>query len=95
LPPELFTKPLLLKRGIIFYECVMLKEAIISVFGSEAKLAESQHPASVATCVVPRDRFSEAAKGDEEGLRPLAAEWAADETALGRGTGFLPVTGGE
>ena len=67
----------------------MLKEAIISVFGSEAKLAESRHPASVTTCVVPRDRFSEAAKVMKKAYALLAAEWAADETALGRGYGIF------
>jgi Ni,Fe-hydrogenase III large subunit/Ni,Fe-hydrogenase III component G len=67
----------------------MLKEAIISVFGSEAKLAEGQYPASVTSYIVRRERFAEAAKVMKKAYALLAAEWAADETALGRGYGVF------
>jgi len=40
----------------------ILKDAIIAAFGDEACFDGSQHPASVVSCVVGRDRFAEAAK---------------------------------
>jgi len=67
----------------------MLKEALISVFGSEARFDESQHPASVTACIVPRDKFAEAAKVMKKSYALLAAEWATDETAFGRGHGIF------
>ena len=67
----------------------MLKEAILSVFGSEARLCEGQHPASVTLCIVPRDRFAEAAKVMKKAYALLAAEWATDETAFRRGYGVF------
>ncbi len=66
----------------------MLKEAIISAFGDEARFESSQRPSSVASCVVQRDRFAEAAKVMKKAYALLAAEWAADETAFGRGFGI-------
>jgi len=67
----------------------MLKEALISLFGSEARFDKGQHPASVTACVVPRDRFSEAAKVMKKSYALLAAQWATDETAFGRGYGVF------
>lgn len=67
----------------------MLKEALISVFSSEARFDESQHSASVTACVVPRDRFSEAAKVMKKSYALLAAEWATDETAFNRDYGVF------
>src|SRR5512134_755458 len=67
----------------------LLRDAIVQAFGEHARFDGSQHPASVANCVVPRDRFSEAAKVMKKAYALLAAEWAADETALGRGYGVF------
>ena len=63
----------------------ILKDAIIAAFGDEACFDGSQHPASVVSCVVGRDRFAEAAKVMKKAYALLAAEWATDETAFGRG----------
>ncbi|MBI5640002.1 MAG: NADH-quinone oxidoreductase subunit C [Nitrospirae bacterium] len=67
----------------------MLRDAIISAFGERARFDSSQHPAGVSSCLVPRDSFSEAAKVMKKSYALLAAEWATDETAFGRGFGIF------
>jgi Ni,Fe-hydrogenase III large subunit/Ni,Fe-hydrogenase III component G len=67
----------------------MLKDALILAFGDEVRFDPAAYPASVAACAVPRDRFSEAAKVMKKAYALLAAEWAADETELGRGYGVF------
>ena len=66
-----------------------LRDAIIQAFGEHARFDGGQRPASVSACVVPRDRFGEAAKVMKKAYALLAAEWASDETALGRGYGVF------
>jgi Ni,Fe-hydrogenase III large subunit/Ni,Fe-hydrogenase III component G len=65
-----------------------LKQTILSIFGSDAKEDEGQHPSAVASLIVPRERFAEAAKVLKKGYALLAAEWATDETAFNRGFGI-------
>ena len=65
-----------------------LKEIIRSAFGADAKEDEGQHPSAVASLIVPRDRFAEAARALKKGYALLAAEWATDETAFNRGFGI-------
>ena len=66
-----------------------LKDAIMSVFGPDAKDDAGQCPSSVPTLIVPRERFAEAAKILKKGYALLAAEWATDETPYGRGFGVF------
>jgi Ni,Fe-hydrogenase III large subunit/Ni,Fe-hydrogenase III component G len=65
-----------------------LAEIIRSTFGADAELLEGQKPASVAAFLVPRERFAEAARALKKEYALLAAEWAADETPMGRGFGI-------
>ncbi|MBI4688531.1 MAG: NADH-quinone oxidoreductase subunit C [Nitrospirae bacterium] len=59
----------------------MLKDAIISELGSDAKFLDNyQHPLSVVFCSVPKARFLDAAKAMKKSYAFLAAEWAAEET---------------
>src|SRR5512143_3280570 len=66
-----------------------LKETILSIFGADAKQDEGQHPSSVATVLVPKERFAEAAKALKKEYALLAAEWATDESPFGRGFGIF------
>ncbi len=65
-----------------------LKETILSTFGADAKQDEGQHPSSVVSLLVPRERFAEAARVLKKEYALLAAEWATDETPFGRGFGI-------
>ncbi|MBI5213341.1 MAG: NADH-quinone oxidoreductase subunit C [Nitrospirae bacterium] len=59
----------------------MLKDAIISALGADAKFRDDyQRPTSVAFCTVPKDKFTEAAKAMKKSYAFLAAEWATEET---------------
>ncbi len=62
-----------------------LRDALFSAFGDVLQTDPAQHPASVTTCIVPRDRFGEAAKVMKKAYALLAAEWAVDETVFGDG----------
>ena len=66
-----------------------LKETILSTFGADARQDEGQHPSSVATVLVPRERFAEAAKVLKKEYALLAAEWVTDESPFGRGFGIF------
>src|SRR5512139_1511522 len=65
-----------------------LTETLLSSMGAEAKEVEGQYPSSIATVLVPRERFAEAAKALKKEYGLLAAEWAADETLFNRGFGI-------
>jgi Ni,Fe-hydrogenase III large subunit/Ni,Fe-hydrogenase III component G len=65
-----------------------LKETIESTFGTDAKEIEGHYPSSIATFLVPRKRFVEAAKALKKEYGLLAAEWATDETLFERGFGI-------
>jgi Ni,Fe-hydrogenase III large subunit/Ni,Fe-hydrogenase III component G len=67
----------------------ILKGAITSVFGEDVQLDSGQHPSSVTACTLPRNRFAEAARVMKKAYALLAAEWATDETAFGRGFGVF------
>ena len=67
----------------------MLRDALMQAFGEHARFDDGPHPSPVAACVVPRDRFGEAAKVMKKAYALLAAEWAADETPFGRGYGVF------
>jgi len=66
-----------------------LRDVITSIFGSDAKKDEGQHPFSVLTYILPRDKFADAAKALKKAYALLAAEWATDETPFGRGFGVF------
>lgn len=66
-----------------------LKEIIQSAFGPDAKPDGSQLPSNVPAFILPRERFAEAAKALKKEYALLAAEWATDETAFGRGFGIF------
>jgi len=65
----------------------VLIDALTAEFGDVVQFKKNQYPASVTCCVVPRDKFAEAAGVLKKAYALLAAEWAADETLLGRGFG--------
>ncbi|MEW6218035.1 MAG: NADH-quinone oxidoreductase subunit C [Thermodesulfobacteriota bacterium] len=66
----------------------LLHDAIATALDAEIRLDPSQHPASVLLCQVPREKFVEAARLLKKAYALLAAEWATDETAFGRGYGI-------
>ena len=64
----------------------ILKDAISAQLGGEVQFIEGyQHPARTVYCSVPREKFVDAAKAMKKAYALLVAEWAADETPLGRG----------
>ncbi len=63
----------------------ILQNSLTAAFGTDVKFDESQCPSSVTSCVVPREKFAEAAKIMKKAYALLAAEWATDETLFGRG----------
>ncbi|MHB8844230.1 MAG: hydrogenase large subunit [Nitrospirota bacterium] len=65
-----------------------LKDIVSATLGEDATEVEGQCPSSVATFLVPRKRFAEAAKALKKGYALLAGEWATDETPFGRGFGI-------
>jgi len=65
-----------------------LKDVIKTTFNADAKEEGGIFPSSVASFIVPRERFAEAAKVLKKEYALLAAEWATDETAFGRGFGI-------
>jgi Ni,Fe-hydrogenase III large subunit/Ni,Fe-hydrogenase III component G len=64
---------------------IRLKNLVMNVLGADAKEEESFAPSTVISLVVPRKRFAEAARSLKKEYALLAAEWATDETAYGRG----------
>ena len=67
---------------------IRLKNLIMNLLGSDAREDENLAPSTVMAVVVPRHRFSEAAKVLKKEYALLAAEWASDETPFGRGYGI-------
>ncbi|TAN38353.1 MAG: hypothetical protein EPN25_13950 [Nitrospirae bacterium] len=63
----------------------MLSEALREAFPEELQFDHRQHPSRVICCLLPRERFAEAAKVLKKKYALLAAEWASDETLLGKG----------
>lgn len=68
----------------------MLKDAITSQLGENVSFAVGyQQPARVVFCIVPQEKFVDAAKAMKKVYALLAAEWATDETPFGRGYGIF------
>ncbi|KAF0220517.1 MAG: hypothetical protein FD174_1171 [Geobacteraceae bacterium] len=65
-----------------------LREKMTAQFGTAAGPVEGLFPADVPLFHVPRVQFSEAAWVMKEAGARLVAEWASDETLLGRGFGI-------
>ena len=63
----------------------ILTDALVSILGTAARFETRQYPSSVVSCIVPRDRFADAAKALKKVYALLAAEWATDETPFGGG----------
>jgi Ni,Fe-hydrogenase III large subunit/Ni,Fe-hydrogenase III component G len=64
-----------------------LKDAISSALGADVVFREDVCPSSVVSCLVPREKFVEAARSLKKAFALLAAEWATDESPFGRGFG--------
>ncbi len=67
---------------------IRLKNLIMNLFRPEATDDDTLAPSSVMALAIPRSRFAEAAKALKREYALLAAEWATDETAYGRGFGI-------
>jgi len=65
----------------------ILKNAIVSALGTDVEFDERNYPASVDFCTVPRGKFIDTARAMKKVHALLVAEWAADESLLGRGFG--------
>ena len=63
----------------------ILTDALVSVLGTAARFEKRQYPSPVVSCIVPRERFIDAAKALKKVYALLAAEWATDETPFGGG----------
>lgn len=64
-----------------------LLRLLTAAFGNEIRAERSQFPASVFACTLPSERFADAAGEMKRAHALLVAEWAADESAFGRGYG--------
>ncbi|HEY5998197.1 MAG TPA: NADH-quinone oxidoreductase subunit C [bacterium] len=64
-----------------------LLHSLAEALGADVAADASLRPASVAGCAVPRARFAEAGAVLKDAHAMLVAEWAADESAFGRGFG--------
>jgi Ni,Fe-hydrogenase III large subunit/Ni,Fe-hydrogenase III component G len=62
-------------------------KVLADAFGAEVRADANQRPAAVAACTLPRERFAEAGAALKAAHAMLVAEWAADESAFGRGFG--------
>ncbi len=61
-----------------------LRETITTHFGADAVPVAVLSPAAVPEFLIPLERFEEAASVLKKGGARLAAQWAVDETSLGR-----------
>jgi Ni,Fe-hydrogenase III large subunit/Ni,Fe-hydrogenase III component G len=61
----------------------LLKAAL----GDKLRVDARQLPVSVVACILPRERFADAAREMKQAHALLVAEWATDESAFGRGYG--------
>ena len=66
---------------------IRLKNLVMNVLGADAREDDTLAPSSVMSLIVPRNRFAESARALKKEYALLAAEWATDETAFGRGFG--------
>lgn len=66
----------------------VLIDAIKPLLGSDVAQNGGQYPSSIPSYTVLRGKFVEAAKAMKKVHALLVAEWAADETPLGRGFGI-------
>jgi Ni,Fe-hydrogenase III component G len=62
-----------------------LARLLAAALGGEVRPDAAQRPATIGACAVPRMLFAEAAAAMKEAHALLVAEWAADESAFGRG----------
>lgn len=67
----------------------MLTDALTAALGTDVRFDKIQYPSSVICCTVPVEKFGEAARALKKSYALLAAEWATDETPLGRGFGIF------
>ena len=67
----------------------ILKNAILSAIGTEARFDGRNYPASVDFCTVPRGKFIDAARAMKKANALLVAEWSTDESPMGRGFGVF------
>lgn len=65
-----------------------LREKMIDQFGKAACPGAGLYPAAIQMYCLPREEFNEAARSMNYIDARLVAEWAADETPLGRGFGI-------
>ena len=68
---------------------IRLKNIVMNELGSDGREDDNLAPSSVMSLIVPRKRFADAARALKKEYALLAAEWAADETELGRGFGVF------
>src|SRR3989338_2139858 len=66
-----------------------LKDIINGAIKQDVRLDEHQSPAGMTAFIVPRDLFVETAREMKKADARLVAEWATDETTLGRGFGIF------
>lgn len=66
----------------------ILQNALLSGLEADIRFTANQYPSTVISCVVPREKFVEAARLLKKAYALLAAEWATDETPFGRGFGI-------
>ena len=59
-----------------------------AAFGDKVRADARQFPAAVIACVLPRERFADAASEMKKAHALLVAEWATDESVFGRGFGI-------
>ncbi len=62
-----------------------LRERITTQFGAAAERRPGSFPVDIPLFRIPREQFNEAARTMKYAEARLVAEWAADETLLGRG----------
>jgi Ni,Fe-hydrogenase III large subunit/Ni,Fe-hydrogenase III component G len=67
----------------------ILKNAILSAIGTEARFDGRNWPASIDFCTVPRGKFIDAARAMKKANALLVAEWSTDESTLDRGFGVF------
>jgi Ni,Fe-hydrogenase III large subunit/Ni,Fe-hydrogenase III component G len=62
--------------------------AIISALGKDVRFYGPNINTPMLPCIVPKDKFYDVARAMKKVDAMLAAEWASDETLLGKGKGF-------
>ncbi|MDD2732562.1 MAG: NADH-quinone oxidoreductase subunit C [Desulfuromonadaceae bacterium] len=67
----------------------LLRDIIMTHFGTNAVLCNGAYPADVPQILVPREQFEDVGWLMKEAGARLAAEWGVDETLFGRGFALL------